>query len=106
MVIYLNMVKPRDMLNECTGFQWDEGNDAKNWDKNDVTCGECEQVFFNRPLIVKRDSEHSITEPRYFALGKTDADRLVFVAFTIRGTSIRVISARKMTTREQERYLA
>ncbi len=94
------------MLNDSTGFQWDEGNDTKNWDKHDVTCGECEQVFFNRPLIVKRDSEHSITEPRYFALGKTDADRLIFVAFTMRGTLIRVISAREMTIREQERYLS
>jgi uncharacterized DUF497 family protein len=100
------MVKPKDMLNECTGFQWDEGNDTKNWDKHDVTCGECEQVFFNRPLIVRHDSEHSIAEPRYFALGKTDAGRLMFVAFTIRGTLIRVISARKMTIREQERYLS
>ncbi len=94
------------MLNDSTGFQWDEGNDTKNWDKHDVTCGECEQVFFNRPLIVKRDSEHSITEPRYFALGKTDADRLIFVAFTMRGTLIRVISAREMTIREQERSLS
>ena len=94
------------MLNECTGFQWDGGNDAKNWDKHDVTCGECEQVFFNRALIVRRDSEHSINEPRYFALGKTDAGRLMFAAFTMRGTLIRVISAREMTIREQERYLS
>ena len=94
------------MLNECTGFQWDGGNDAKNWDKHDVTCGECEQVFFNRPLIVKHDSEHSITELRYFALGKTDANRLMFVAFTMRGALLRVISAREMTIREQERYLS
>lgn len=94
------------MLNECTGFQWDGGNDTKNWDKHDVTCGECEQVFFNRPLIVKHDSEHSIIEPRYFALGKTDTDRLMFVAFTMRGALIRVILEREMTTREQERYIS
>ncbi|HCE43483.1 MAG TPA: hypothetical protein DET40_08030 [Lentisphaeria bacterium] len=100
------MIKPRDMLRECTGFQWDESNDTKNWDKHDVTCGECEQVFFNRPLIVRRDSEHAVAEPRYFALGITDSDRLLFVVFTIRGDLIRVISARDMTKREQEIYLS
>ncbi len=100
------MVKPKDMLRECTGFQWDEGNDTKNWDKHDVTCGECEQLFFNRPLIVRRDSEHAIAEPRYFALGKTDADRLMYVVFTVRGTLIRIISARDMSEWEQERYLS
>ncbi len=100
------MIKPRDMLNECSGFQWDEGNDTKNWDRHDVTCGECEQVFFNRPLIVKRDSEHSISEARYYALGRTDAERLLFVVFAVRGDLIRVISARDMTILEQKRYLS
>ena len=99
------MVRPKDKLMDCTGFQWDDGNDTKNWDRHDVTCGECEQVFFNLPLIVRRDSEHSITESRYFALGRTDSDRLLFVVFTVRGTLIRVISARDMTEWEQKRYL-
>lgn len=100
------MAKLKDMLKECTGFQWDDGNDTKNWDKHDVTCGECEQLFFNRPLIVRRDSGHSTAEMRYFALGRTDADRLLFVAFTVRSTLIRVISTRDMTRREQEIYLS
>jgi hypothetical protein len=100
------MVKPQDRLRECTGFEWDAGNDTKNWDRHDVTGGECEQVFFNRPLLVRRDREHSQTEPRAFALGQTDAGRLLFVAFTVRGTRVRVISARDMTARERQRYEA
>lgn len=98
------MVKSQDTLRECTGFLWDAGNDTKNWDKHGVTCGECEQLFFNRPLIVRRDAAHALVEPRYFALGQTDAGRLLFEVFTIRGTLIRVISARDMTERERERY--
>ena len=98
------MVKPHDRLRDCTGFQWDAGNDTKNWERHDVTCGECEQLFFNRPLIVRRDAEHATVEARYFALGKTDAARPLFVAFTIHGTLIRVISARDMTERESARY--
>ena len=45
-------------------------------------------------------------ETRYFALGKTDSDRLLFVVFTIRDTLILVISARDMTECESERYEA
>jgi len=98
------MVKPRDRLRECTGFQWDEGNGTKNWDSHDVSQSECEQVFFNQPLIVKRDRPHSALESRYYALGCTDVERLLFVAFTIRGDLIRVISSRDMTPSEQQRY--
>jgi uncharacterized protein len=98
------MATPCEKMAECTGFQWDKGNATKNWEKHDVSQAECEQVFFSRPLIAKHDMEHSWEEPRYFGLGKTDADRLLFVAFTIRGDKIRVISARDMTKNERKRY--
>jgi uncharacterized DUF497 family protein len=57
------MVKSLDRLKECTEFEWDEGNAAKNWEKHEVSRTECEQVFFNRPLIVRRDSAHSGPNP-------------------------------------------
>ena len=78
------MGRPLDKLAKCTGFQWDEGNAAKNWEKHDVSQSECEQIFFNRPLIARYDPKHSWGESRCFALGRTDANRLLFVAFTIR----------------------
>ncbi len=89
----------------CTGFEWDSGNDRKNWHTHDVSIRECEQIFFNKPLIAKRDREHSGSENRYYVLGRTDMDRRLFVAFTIRNGKIRVISARDMTEHEVERYL-
>ena len=91
-------------LSQCTDFEWDEGNATKNWLKHDVTQAECELIFFNRPLIIKPDAAHSLAEDRFFALGRTDTDRLLFVAFTIRGENIRVISARDMTVLERRRY--
>lgn len=99
------MVKPNKIISNCTGFEWDQGNDTKNWDKHDVTSLECEQIFFNKPLILKRDKEYSIVENRYYVLGRTNMDRLLFEAFTIRNDKIRVISARDMTDAEMERYL-
>ena len=93
-----------DDLARCTGLQWDVGNAAKNWDLPQVSQGECEQVFFNRPLLVAPDIEHSQREPRYAALGQTNAARQLAVVFIIRGTLIRVISARDMSRRERRIY--
>jgi uncharacterized protein len=59
-------------------------------------------VFFNRPLVAGPDEKHSKTEPRYHALGMTDAGRPLFVVFTIRDNKIRVISAREMNRRERK----
>ena len=98
------MVKPRDQLKECTGFQWDEGNATKNWDKHDVSQSECEQVFFNRPVMLRRDQKHSEIESRFYVPGQTDLGRLLFVVFTVRGDKIRIISARNLTLREERRY--
>jgi len=93
-----------ELLDRVEGFDWDEGNKEKNWEKHKVTYLECEEVFFNKPLIVKEDEPHSIAEARYYALGKTDSERLLFVVFTIRSRKIRVISARDMNKRERKIY--
>jgi len=52
--------------------EWDEGNFLKNWEKHGVTASECEQIFFNRPLMSGTDLKHSKKESRYYALGHTD----------------------------------
>lgn len=93
-----------DQLAPATGFQWDEGNATKNWAGHEVSQGECEQVFFATPLLVAADVEHSATEPRFYALGQTADGRRLFVVFTLRGTLIRVISARDMSRRERRVY--
>lgn len=91
-------------IENCEGFDWDEANSHKNWHLHEVTDGECEDVFFNLPLIIAADKKHSENEVRFFALGRTDADRWLFIAFTIRDNLIRVISARDMTKREKRIY--
>ncbi len=88
----------------AAGFDWDEGNIDKNWEKHQVSPFECEQLFFNRPLVVKDDEKHSRDEGRFYALGKTDAEKRLFLVFALRGDKIRVISARSMSRREQEVY--
>ncbi|MDN5874391.1 MAG: BrnT family toxin [Nitrosospira sp.] len=89
-----------------TGFDWDEGNARKNADKHDVGKAEAEQIFFNQPLLVLADPKHSQREPRYHAMGSTQAGRLLHVTFTLRANSrlIRVISARDMHRKERAYY--
>ena len=95
------MAKDREFV-DWEGFDWDEGNLLKNWENHRVSASECEQVFFNRPLISGLDAEHSTEETRYYTLGVTDAGRRLFVVFTIRDSRIRVISARDMSRRERK----
>lgn len=91
-------------LPEFEGFDWDKGNFEKNWLTHQVTPQEAEQVFFNSPLLVAADMAHSQSEKRYLVLGKTDKNRLLFVAFTIRKRLVRVISARDMNRKEKKAY--
>lgn len=92
------------LLSACTGFDWDEHNGAKIWRKHRVSIWECEQVFFNHPLTVADDEKHSERENRFYALGRTDSDRMLFVAFTVRRNLVRVISARDMSRNERKVY--
>lgn len=87
---------------DWAGFEWDEANLLKNWEKHRVSASECEQVFFNHPMVAGLDEKHSGSEVRHYALGVTDAGRRLFVVFTIRRKKVRVISARDMNRRERK----
>ena len=92
------------IFEQFSGFQWDKGNIDKNLIKHNVENWECEQVFFNRPLLVLENSKHSVSEVRWAAFGKTDTDRFLVVIFTKRNDLIRIISARDMNNRERKFY--
>jgi len=93
-----------EMLLNCVGFDWVKENAEKNWFYHQVTKNESEQVFFNEPIIVADDTKHSGYEKRWYVLGRTDAGRLLLIAFTVRKNLIRVISARDMNKNEREVY--
>lgn len=72
--------------------------------RHDVGSGECEQAFLREPFIVSADAKHSDTERRWRALGRTYADRYLFLVFAMRGTRIRVMQARNMNRKERRSY--
>jgi uncharacterized DUF497 family protein len=94
----------QELFGACLGFQWDLGNSEKNWLKHRVSPFECEQIFFNQPLVAAEDAGHSQKEQRCYILGQTDGGRLLYVVFTIRERHIRVISARDMNRKERKVY--
>jgi uncharacterized protein len=97
-------MKDADEVLDCRGFEWDDGNSNKNLTKHKVSDSEYEQVFFNQPFIGGSDVRHSHDEPRYYALGKTDSGRWLYVVYTIRDQFIRVISARDMNKNEKREF--
>lgn len=87
-------------------FDWDEGNREK-CQKHGLSTDDIESLF-QRPLSVFPDPEHSSEEERFIGVGKTDQERSVFVAFTLRRRGetvlIRPISARYMHKKEIDHY--
>jgi uncharacterized protein len=66
------------------------------------------EVLFARGPRIAPDPKHSADEDRLIAVGKTNAGRPLFVAFTMRTTSgrrlIRPVTARYMRAREMAAY--
>ena len=90
------------------GFEWDRGNRSK-CQKHGVSLAEIETVLL--PMagsFVFPDARHSHSEPRFIAIGRTEAGRGVFAVFTLRRhgeeTFIRPVSARYMHRKEVEYY--
>jgi uncharacterized DUF497 family protein len=85
------------------GFEWDDGNVYKN-EKHGLNYKLIEEVFFNEPLLVVEDFQHSDDECRCVAFGKDDKNTKITIVFTVRERLVRVISAREMTKKEKKFY--
>jgi len=94
----------KELTARLDGFDWDRGNDQKSWARHGVTQAEAEEVFFNRPVLIADDAKHSERERRYALLGRTNAERLLTVVFTLRRDHVRVISARPMSRKERTQH--
>ena len=102
--IYRLMSSLETLFPDLDGFEWDAGNSDKNWLRREARQAEAEQALLNTPLVVSVTAKHSGPEPRHVALGRTEAGRFLTVVFTVRGTRVRVISARAMSRAERVVY--
>lgn len=88
-----------------SGFVWKDNLVEKLRIKHQVDNFECEEIFFNRPLVYGMDKSHSTkSDKRCFVIGRTNNNRLLFAAFKIVEGKILVISSRDATSKERYRY--
>jgi uncharacterized DUF497 family protein len=85
-------------------FEWDPNKAARNLQKHGVSFGEAATVFQDDLSISVPDPDHSLEEERFITVGVSSQNRLLMVAHTERGDSIRIISARELTPRERRQY--
>jgi uncharacterized DUF497 family protein len=85
-------------------YAWDPERAERNFRKHGVLFSEARTVFDDPLMLVYEDGEHSFTEPRYLAMGRSVDSRLLLVAYTERAGVIRIISAREATRREKRAY--
>ncbi len=83
-------------------FQWDREKAASNFKKHRIDFADAVTVFDDLNAITIDDPDHS--EPRFVTIGLDAYGRILVVVYTWRGESIRLISARKATKREQKYY--
>ena len=87
-------------------FEWDSSKAAANAKKHGVSFEEAKTVFYDEHALVIPDPDHSVTEDRFLIMGLSAELRVVVVVHCFRkgGSSIRVISARRAGTKEQQPY--
>ena len=85
-------------------FQWDTGNEVKSYTKHGVSREEAESVFQDPGRLDFPDPLHSGAEDRFVTLGRSSRPRMLFVAWTLRGTRARVISVRPASRKERGVY--
>jgi len=90
-------------IKDLEEFEWDKGNIGKN-KKHSVEDKEAEEVFLDGHRFIFKDRVHSKNEERFRIIGKTKKRRLLFIAFTIRGNKIRIISGRNINKKEVYLY--
>ena len=83
-------------------FEWDEDKNTINKEKHKISFETAAYVFDDPYYIEMFDFEHSVDEDRYIAIGKVGD--IVFVVFTERKDTIRLISARLATNAERSLY--
>ena len=85
-------------------FEWDRVKAAANLRKHGISFEEAASVFKDPQLRIQFDNEHSDTEDRYLAIGRSRTMNVLLVVHTERRSATRIISARLATTTERQIY--
>ena len=83
-------------------YVWDSNKNQENYKKHGIDFETAIHVFEDLNRIEIYDSEHSQDEDRYVTIGLVE--EVLFVVYTLRNNSIRMISARMATKKERSIY--
>jgi uncharacterized DUF497 family protein len=75
-----------------TSFDWDPAKDRQNQQKHSVAFSAAQYAFADPKRLILIDEEHSVSENRYFCIGRVGED-IMTVRFTYRDNVIRIIGA-------------
>ncbi len=85
-------------------FVWDPVKADVNLAKHDVAFHEALTVFQDPTARIFDDDDHFETEHREIIVRRSKKQRLLIVCFCERQESVRIISARRSTSRERRDY--
>ena len=83
-------------------FEWDNSKERVNLRKHGIGFRTAARVFLD-PYMIEFDDLHVLGELRFNAIGLVD-DRMLFVTYTMRGDTVRIISARGAEPHEKRKY--
>jgi uncharacterized protein len=84
-------------------FEWDEAKNQSNLEKHGVGFELASSFSWDR-AIIRPDTRRDYGEPRFLARGPASDGLGYHIAFTLRGTNVRIISIRRFNTRDYLRY--
>jgi uncharacterized DUF497 family protein len=84
-------------------FEWDDDKAAQNWRDHGVSFEMAREAFSDAFAVEWVDAQQDPREERYTMIGTVE-NRLLFVAYAMRGERIRIISARKAEPYERRKY--
>lgn len=87
-------------------FEWDDKKNSTNKRKHVISFEEARTVFVDEKALFIHDPDHSDEEDRFILMGLSAKLRVLVVChcYKKRDEVIRIISARKATSLEQEQY--
>jgi len=82
---------------------WDPKKADTNFRKHKVRFSDAEAVLFDSMALTIADQDVK-QEKRFVSVGSDPLGRILVVVYTYRGETIRIISARKATSKERKYY--
>ena len=85
-------------------FEWDRKKAESNIRKHGVSLDEAVTVFYDPLAATFNDPDHSVGENRWITIGYSSQGRLLVVSHADRRRAVRIIGARRATSRERKKH--